>query len=336
MAALDRFITAQQSGSTYKQAYRELENGSKTSHWIWYIFPQLQGFGSSPNAIKYAIKDLQEACDYLQDKTLFTNYQKITLLVSEQLKKGIHIETLMGSSIDASKLASSMTLFSKTAAYLAQKGTNDHDYASLALLCDGILKKIKIQGYYPCQKTIQRINTQIAQVAPHEPMHIFPIESPKKSTVVKHREAAPLTQQLFFTPKEPTRATNPVRFVKPHDYSALSTALGDYVNTRKQEWSYHYNFLGFVALVYLIQDAVMGTDHFNSKNREIKLSATQKLKKLVDHPEKKDSIVFSNSEKKALLDGRLGQTVTNHGGIDSILKTIAKDQEQAKYNNSPG
>ena len=63
---LERFLKAQDSGGTYHQAVRELRNGRKTSHWMWFIFPQIAGLGRSAMAQAFAISDLAEAQAYLE------------------------------------------------------------------------------------------------------------------------------------------------------------------------------------------------------------------------------------------------------------------------------
>ena len=69
--SLDRFHDAQASPSAgYDTALAEIRRGRKTSHWIWYIFPQLAGLGRSSTARAYAIRDLAEACEYLRDPLL--------------------------------------------------------------------------------------------------------------------------------------------------------------------------------------------------------------------------------------------------------------------------
>ena len=65
---LDRFIKAQ--SSVYDQVLRELRSGLKLTHWMWFIFPQMSGLGSSAMAIKYAISGLEEATEYLNNLIL--------------------------------------------------------------------------------------------------------------------------------------------------------------------------------------------------------------------------------------------------------------------------
>jgi uncharacterized protein (DUF1810 family) len=60
---LDRFVRAQEDD--YRQALAEITRGRKRSHWMWYIFPQIEGLGSSPTSREYSIKSLEEARAYL-------------------------------------------------------------------------------------------------------------------------------------------------------------------------------------------------------------------------------------------------------------------------------
>jgi len=119
MTSLDRFKTAQdESASGFKTALAEMRSGRKTSHWIWYIFPQLQGLGQSSMARRYGIHGLPEACEYLSDPVLGERLLKITRVVVEKLSLGSRITTLMGSSVDTQKLISSVTLFHHAAGKL--------------------------------------------------------------------------------------------------------------------------------------------------------------------------------------------------------------------------
>lgn len=103
---LQRFIEAQ--NDSYDQALKEIINGRKLTHWIWYIFPQIKGLGFSYNSEYYGITSLQEAKDYLENELLRKRLFKIT--ESLLMHKGKDIESIMGD-IDALKLKSSMTLF---------------------------------------------------------------------------------------------------------------------------------------------------------------------------------------------------------------------------------
>jgi uncharacterized protein (DUF1810 family) len=103
---LKRFIDAQQSD--YETALTEIKNGKKRSHWMWYIFPQIQGLGFSETSIFYAIKDVSEAEAFLKHPTLGSNLIEISnaLLGLENN----NANSILGSPDDM-KLKSSMTLF---------------------------------------------------------------------------------------------------------------------------------------------------------------------------------------------------------------------------------
>lgn len=105
-ADLQRFIDAQQS--SYAAALSEMRAGRKRSHWMWYIFPQLQGLGYSETARFYAIRDRAEAAAYLAHPVLGPRLLEIcrALLALESSDA----TRLMGSPDDV-KLRSSMTLF---------------------------------------------------------------------------------------------------------------------------------------------------------------------------------------------------------------------------------
>lgn len=103
---LERFHDAQDR--CYQIALEEVRKGYKSSHWIWYIFPQIKGLGSSPNAIYYGISGLDEARAYLADETLGPRLKEITAELLRHSDRNIH--SILGG-IDSLKLKSSMTLF---------------------------------------------------------------------------------------------------------------------------------------------------------------------------------------------------------------------------------
>jgi uncharacterized protein (DUF1810 family) len=105
---LERFVSAQDSGGTYQRAVIELRNGRKTSHWMWFIFPQIAGLGRSAMAQAYAICDLAEAQAYLAHPVLGPRLIECAEVVVSQ--RGRSAEQIFGG-IDAIKLRSSMTLF---------------------------------------------------------------------------------------------------------------------------------------------------------------------------------------------------------------------------------
>ena len=153
--SLERFHEAQARRSAgYDTALAEIRAGGKRSHWIWYIFPQIEGLGHSSTARAYAMRDLGEACAYLRDPILRTRYEEIVAAVSEQVTRGIRAEDLMGSRTDVLKLVSSLTLFRAAAEQLAR---GDPVYASLAEQVATLLKQTTEQGYPACDFTLGRI-----------------------------------------------------------------------------------------------------------------------------------------------------------------------------------
>ena len=152
--SLERFHQAQADAySGYQAALAEMRSGRKRSHWIWYVFPQLAGLGRSGAAQHYAIQDIDEACEYLRDPVLRARYEEITAAVAEKLEAGVPVERLMGGSIDALKLASSLTLFSAAASRLADEASS-----ALARRCDAILRIMTPQGYPACQFTMEHLS----------------------------------------------------------------------------------------------------------------------------------------------------------------------------------
>ena len=105
---LERFVTAQDSSGTYQRAAAELRTGRKTSHWMWFIFPQISGLGRSAMAQAYAIRDLAEAQAYLAHPVLGPRLIECAEIVASH--HGLSAEQIFGG-IDAIKLRSSMTLF---------------------------------------------------------------------------------------------------------------------------------------------------------------------------------------------------------------------------------
>lgn len=112
MSDLKRFLDAQQRG--YATALAEIRAGGKRSHWMWYIFPQIDGLGYSDMAKRYAIKDLAEAKDYLAHPVLGMRLKEITAAL---LKISSNNATHILGSPDDLKLRSSMTLFALVEGY---------------------------------------------------------------------------------------------------------------------------------------------------------------------------------------------------------------------------
>lgn len=106
MSDLKRFLEAQKND--YERALAEIRGGRKQSHWMWYVFPQIAGLGSSSTAKFYSIKDKPEAEEYLRHTILGERLIKISSALLEIEGKTAH--EIFGSPDDL-KLKSSMTLF---------------------------------------------------------------------------------------------------------------------------------------------------------------------------------------------------------------------------------
>ena len=104
--SLDRFIDAQKED--YEMAFREISNGRKINHYMWYIFPQIKGLGSSFTSKYYGIEGLDEAKEYMKNEYLKTNIISISQKLLELNRD--NPKDIFGST-DSKKLKSSMTLF---------------------------------------------------------------------------------------------------------------------------------------------------------------------------------------------------------------------------------
>lgn len=105
---LERFITAQKA--VFQTAIAELQQGRKESHWMWYIFPQIQGLGFTENSKLYAIKNLKEAREFLNHRVLGPRLVLISSILLESPTNDAH--RIFGSPDDL-KLHSCMTLFAE-------------------------------------------------------------------------------------------------------------------------------------------------------------------------------------------------------------------------------
>jgi uncharacterized protein (DUF1810 family) len=105
---LQRFAAAQDAAGTYDRATAELRSGRKTSHWMWFIFPQIAGLGYSPASRTYAISSLDEARAYLAHPVLGARLIECATILTRV--PGRSAEQILGE-VDALKLRSCITLF---------------------------------------------------------------------------------------------------------------------------------------------------------------------------------------------------------------------------------
>jgi uncharacterized protein (DUF1810 family) len=149
--ALERFVHAQAGEHDgFASALAELRAGRKRGHWIWYVFPQLAGLGRSAAALEYGIDGVGEASAYLQHPLLRARLVESSALVAQQLESGVKLERLMGSSVDALKLVSSLTLFGRVARELARATPECQELAELAAR---VLAVAGESGYPECPFT---------------------------------------------------------------------------------------------------------------------------------------------------------------------------------------
>jgi uncharacterized protein (DUF1810 family) len=109
---LERFRVAQDEGATYERAVSELRAGRKRSHWMWFVFPQIDGLGQSAMSRTYAIASLAEAIAYLEHPVLGPRLRECAAILTQL--QGRTAQDVFGA-VDAVKLRSSMTLFAAAA-----------------------------------------------------------------------------------------------------------------------------------------------------------------------------------------------------------------------------
>jgi uncharacterized protein (DUF1810 family) len=159
MLDLERFRRAQdRSFEGFETALEELRDGRKRSHWIWYIFPQLSGLGTSSMSVRFALGGEDEAAAYLRDPLLRERLIAVTGAVVAQLERHppAALTDLMGSETDVLKLVSSMTLF-REAARRAHRDEGLPDAEELAARADIVLRVAAEQGYPPCAVTRRQL-----------------------------------------------------------------------------------------------------------------------------------------------------------------------------------
>lgn len=150
--SFDHFNAAQDAD--FATAIAELRAGRKTSHWIWYIFPQLTGLGSSSMARAYSLRDVAEAIDYLRHPVLRARLAAVTSVVADQLRGGVNLVELMGGRLDAMKLVSSVTLFEIATARLAGGG-EPTEWGELRDAIAVVLRAAQAQGFTKCTFTLR-------------------------------------------------------------------------------------------------------------------------------------------------------------------------------------
>ena len=109
---LERFVRAQDDDGVFVRALGEIRAGRKVSHWMWFVFPQVEGLGRSAMARRYALDGLAEARAYARHPVLGPRLRQCCEAVLAV--EGVSADEVFGS-VDAMKLRSSMTLFARAA-----------------------------------------------------------------------------------------------------------------------------------------------------------------------------------------------------------------------------
>jgi uncharacterized protein (DUF1810 family) len=156
---LDRFKRAQDRPfEGFETALGELQAGRKRSHWIWYIFPQLAGLGTSAMSARFGLEGEAETAAYLRDPLLRERLVAVmaAVLVRLESQPAPALNDLMGSDIDALKLVSSATLFHEIARRLNEAEPRP-EIAEVADKAEALLRAAAEQGYTACESTRRRL-----------------------------------------------------------------------------------------------------------------------------------------------------------------------------------
>jgi uncharacterized protein (DUF1810 family) len=139
--------------SDFDQALSEINRGRKSSHWMWFMFPQVTGLGSSPTAALYAIRDRAEAEAFLNDSALGPGYRTLVDAVWQQvIGRGVTVRELFGRP-DDHKLVSSLTLFAGIASDLGD------EWALTVAKAAEVLDRAESQGLPRCPTTQRFLGT---------------------------------------------------------------------------------------------------------------------------------------------------------------------------------
>ena len=143
-------------GPTFSEALSEIKSGEKSSHWMWYVFPQVPGLGTSGLNRRFAVPNINDATAFLTDSTTGPNFEAILDASVQQLELGISLTSLMGH--DAQKFVSSVTLFDGVASHIAHEGISE--------LAQRALARVNRDGYGRCEATRHWLAEQGITVKP--------------------------------------------------------------------------------------------------------------------------------------------------------------------------
>jgi Uncharacterized conserved protein len=152
--SLSRFLEAQADlGAGYAAALCEIRAAGKRGHWMWYIFPQLTGLGSSANARYCGLANVAEARAYLDHPLLADRLVEISEAVVDRVGTGVDLASLMNSVVDVRKLGSCMTLFAGVA-------VGHGKWIQLHRVASYIVGAVHSRGIPPCRFTLDALAQQ--------------------------------------------------------------------------------------------------------------------------------------------------------------------------------
>jgi len=163
----------------FQLALRELNDGAKKSHWIWFILPQLANLGISSNSKKYGLIDQSHAQQFLEDPDLRERFLVIVdLLARKLLEEKTEILDLMGSHIDAKKMISSLTLFEVAGVASATEILNKFGRCAKTQQALGIAKRENLNhATLGGNSQGKKVGLTLGKFAPFHKGHQFVIES---------------------------------------------------------------------------------------------------------------------------------------------------------------
>lgn len=149
---IERFVTAQDKHGSYDMALQEIKDGRKLSHWIWFVFPQIEGLGHSRMSRKYGISSLLEAKAYWEDATL---HDRMVGMTKALLRHGDDSAEYIMGDVDAMKLRSCMTLFDIVSPHGVFSDVLDTFYDGER--CEATLSRVKAElDYYNDDSAFER------------------------------------------------------------------------------------------------------------------------------------------------------------------------------------
>lgn len=146
-ATVDAHIDGYVYGEPFAVAERELRRGRKETDWMWYVFPQWVGLGSSAESRRFGVASLEAAEAFLRHDLLRGNYRSVVAAVRKHLETGARLDEMFGH-LDALKCVSSLTLASEVNEQLSIADDLGDDL-------EAVLGLVERQGFMRCHQTLR-------------------------------------------------------------------------------------------------------------------------------------------------------------------------------------